>query len=227
MIQAVRMTEDREQKMDRNIQQKYWRRAKIVSLILMLAPFVRGVFLNGSLAKGEATEKSDIDFLIVAQKNRLWTGRVFATLFVHLTGLRRYDDKIAGRICLNRYQATDFLTISPKDKKNAVYHASTKILWAEGNIAADFIAQNQWMQKYHCQINIKPQKNIIRHFTRPFQFAGEFLFDLILKDWGEAILKKYQTNRILADPRTKKSPLGAIFLSNKELRFHPSKDIDK
>jgi len=205
-------------------QKKYLRRAKIVASLLSLVPFVRGVFLNGSLAQGKANQDSDIDFLIVVRKNRLYSGRFFATGLVHLTGLRRYGKEIAGRICLNRYQTEDYLVISPQDKKNAHHHSFTINLWARGNLYQNFIDANFWMEKFGYKMRKNDQKMQI-YFYPLFllQFIFELIFELIFNDFGEKILKKYQVKKILNNPLTKKADKGEIFISDTELRFHPLK----
>lgn len=207
-------------------QKRYLRRAKIAANFLQIAPFVRMICLNGSVAMSKAQESSDIDFFIVLKKNRLWTGRLFVTFLVQLTGLRRVGTKIAGRICLNRYQTENSLSLNPKTKKNALHHSYTICLWQRQNLFEEFIQSNSWFKKF--SIDFKHKKSLKTNYlwlilSHPIQFFGEFIFDLIFNDWGESILKSYQTKRILKDPRTKKSPPGAIYLSDQELRFHPKK----
>lgn len=210
--------------------QIYLRRAQIIAEFLRFAPFVRMVLLNGSVAKGEATDKSDIDFLIVAKADRIFSGRFFATLLVHLTGFRRYDDKIAGRICLNRYQTTDNLTLNPRTQKNALYHASTICLWQKGDLYQRFKQSNNWFKKY--QVDFQHQKPRSDNYfwqtvSTLIQWVLEFIFELALNDWGEKICKQYQTTRINHDIRTIKANPGEIFVSDNELRFHPRKNLTK
>jgi len=207
-------------------QKKYFRRAQIIGSLLRLAPFVRMVGLNGSLPMGKATKESDIDFFIVTKQGRIWSGRIFTTLFVQLTGLRRYGKKIAGRICLNRYQAEDYLIIHPQDKKNAYHHSFMMPLWQTDNLFEKLIKENKWLSRYGFRFRGKAPKNdLIWNFVdRIFQFLGELLYDFFLGDWGEKILGNSQKRRIKKDPRTKNSPPGSIFVSDKELRFLPPKN---
>ena len=208
-----------------DIQARYFRRAQIIGSLLRLAPFVRMVGINGSLPMGKATKESDIDFFIVTKKKRLWTGRFFAILFVQAIGLRRYGKKIAGRICLNRYQTEDYLIIHPQDKKNAFHHSFMIPLWQADNLYGKFIKANKWFSRYGYKFkNQLPDQNLFWNFLdRSVQFIGELIFDFFLGDWGEKKLGQYQKERIRRDPRTKKSPKGSIFVSDKELRFHPPK----
>jgi len=212
MIQAEKM------------RQKYLRRARIIASILSFAPFVRMIGLSGSLARGEATEKSDIDFFIVTKTNRLWTGRALVSILTHLTGYRRYDRKIAGRICLNCYQTEEHLTVNPKTIKNAKDYSNIKILYQSHGLAKRFIKANNWINDKGYQfINIDPKAegNIVASFLR---WIFEALYDLLFNDWGEKQMRAYQIRRILRDPRTQTAKSGQIYISDQELRFHPPKE---
>ncbi len=196
---------------------KYLRRAKIIAKFLQICPFVRAVFLTGSLARGEATEKSDIDFFIVTKKNRIWTARTFVTLLVTLTGYRRHDDKISGRICLNCYQTEDNLGISPHNAFTALDYSEAKPLWEVHGIYKKYLKKNDWIEK-----NFKILEPEIKK-SKFISFLQKILEKIFDSDWLENKLKVYQVKRIKRDPRTINSPRGKVFISDKELRFHPLK----
>jgi len=201
----------------------YLRRASIIATILSFAPFVRMIALTGSLARGEATEKSDIDFFVVLKRGRLWSGRAFVSLFAHLTGLRRYEEKIAGRICLNCFQTEDHLLVGPKTLKNARDYANLIILYQRDQLARKFFQANQWIpaKGYRFQnSNITPRQLIIPILIR---WLTEALYELLFSNWGEKQLRSFQIRRILNDPRTQMSSQGQIYISDQELRFHPPK----
>lgn len=193
-----------------------------------MAPFVRAIFLTGSMARGEAKEKSDIDFFVIIKKDRLYTGRFFVTGLVYLTGLRRYDNKIAGRICLNCYQTENHLQVAPQTEYVANDYSKARVLWARGNVYRKFIIANFWVEKFGCKIEKNNQK--LSFFFYPLflcQFIFELFFELIFHDFGEKILKKYQIKKILNNPLAKTATKGEIFMSDTELRFHPIKSLDK
>ena len=208
---------------NKQIQKKYIRRAKFASHTLLLTPFIRLVGLNGSLTRGEAKKTSDIDFFVVCKQGRIWTCRIFVILIIQLLGIRRHGNKIAGRICLNRYQTDDYLVIFPHDD----YHATTfSKLWALINIDKTYekyLQKNQWMEKmrYGLKKNEKYlQKNVIFSVIRYF---GEMILSGGLGNIIEKKLGDYQKRRILGDIRTRNAPKGRIRVSDKELCFHPPK----
>jgi len=59
------------------IEKKLIKKAKRWAKYCGKMPGVKAIFLSGSIACGRATEKSDIDFFIIAQHGRIWTARFF------------------------------------------------------------------------------------------------------------------------------------------------------
>jgi len=209
--------------------QPYWRRAKLAGFLLQLVPFVRLVGLNGSLSRGAANAQSDIDFLIICKPGRIWTCRVLSVVLMALLGLKRYQNKVAGRVCLNLYHTANHLHLSCHKKWLAQNYAYTLPFWHRGKIFAQFVRANQWIRKFGEQFhyqNYQPSwaEKVLSLIISGVRRVGEFVFELLLNDWGESRLKAWQTKRILADRRTLVAPKGAIYLSDQELRFHLPKN---
>jgi hypothetical protein len=212
----------------RNIQTKYFRRAKVIAFLLSLVPFVRMVALDGSLAAGKATEKSDIDFFVVAKSGRIWSARILVTALVQLTGYRRYGQKIAGRICLNRYHSENFLLIRPKNRKNALDYRNFLIFWGSDKARKRYFQANDWIKKMGFSFKNQNQtsslgERILLDIAWLIQRLFEFSYDILLGDAGESALRNYQVRRILKNPHTESSSSEQIFVSDYELRFHPKK----
>jgi predicted nucleotidyltransferase len=182
-------------------QEKYFNRAKKVAFWLQFIPYLRAVFLTGSVARGEATKKSDIDFFIVTYAGRIWTCRALVTIFIQCLGIRRYGDKIAGRICLNRYQTEDNLEIRPHN----AYHKkdySQIIPLVDNNIYNKYKMANKWIKQF------KNQKSKVEMTNQKYQIIQKISETILNNSFGNLIekkLKKYQKHRILNDPRTKSS----------------------
>ena len=51
------------------------------SKLIAKFPYVRGVFISGSLSKGVMAEDGDIDYFIITQPNRLWIARTLLILY--------------------------------------------------------------------------------------------------------------------------------------------------
>lgn len=71
-----------ENRIKRNqLAQKSIPKARFISKIVANFPFIRGLFLSGSISKDCMDENSDIDFFIVAAPNRLWIARLACIVF--------------------------------------------------------------------------------------------------------------------------------------------------
>ncbi len=211
-----------------DVQKQYYHRARIAGYLLQLAPFIRMIGLNGSLARAQAKIYSDIDFIIIAKPGRIWTCRIFCLILMMVSGMKRYPNKIAGRVCLNLYQTEDKLELTTKNSYLAKSHSFTQLFWQEKNQFENFVITNSWIEKFGFSFRKNRPKNdlltkTIFIFTLLMRRAGEFLFDLFFNESGEYFLKNLQTKRILSDLRTKLSKNGEIFISDHELRFHPKK----
>ncbi|MGN6476672.1 MAG: nucleotidyltransferase domain-containing protein, partial [Flavipsychrobacter sp.] len=86
-------------------------------------PFVESVCISGSLSKGYANEKSDIDLFIITKKNRLWICRTILHLFKKMTFLWNAQHSFCmnyfideSKLCIeeqNRFTATELATLIP------------------------------------------------------------------------------------------------------------------
>jgi len=193
---------------------------------MRLVPFIKMVGLNGSVACGDATEKSDIDFLIIARAGRLYTARAFATFLIQLTGYRRHGDKIAGRICLNCYLSDEYLSIElEKESQNQKVARANKYLVAlvdSDNVAARFFEENKWFDEYtgaSIQYTDKIRKKLIPNGPRkPIKIFEIFLYGG-LGDLVERYLMNYQIKRILSG----KKPGDEIYVTENFIKLHPKK----
>jgi len=115
---------------------KYLRKAKILTFILKLVPWIKLVGISGGLAMDNATKEDDIDLFIIAGKNRLWISRLLTLILLSLTGQRRKvgktGRKIAGKLCLNILLEEDRLEQSSKDIYLAHEVLQMKILLQRG-----------------------------------------------------------------------------------------------
>lgn len=106
-------------------------------------PYVKGIAVSGSLSKNFANEKSDIDFFIVTEANRLWIARTFMHLYkklIFLTGRQ-------NRYCMNYYVDEAGLEIVEKNIFTAMEIVTLKPM--QGRSGLDhFMAGNAWTTKY-------------------------------------------------------------------------------
>lgn len=114
-----------------------------VARLLARFPYVKGVAVSGSLSKDFATEKTDIDFFIVAAANRLWIARTCMHLYKKLTFLtgRQHcfcmnyyvDEQEPGIPEKNIFTAIEIITLRPMQGRSSLDH---------------FVKENNWVKEY-------------------------------------------------------------------------------
>jgi hypothetical protein len=114
--------------------------------LLFQFPFVRGVFISGSLSKRCAEQKEDIDYFIVTSANRLWIARTIMHLFKKLTYLRGRQH----RYCMNYYVDEEALEIREKNIFTATELITLIAASGNGGVISFFKA-NEWTSRFYPQ----------------------------------------------------------------------------
>ncbi|MDX1913864.1 MAG: hypothetical protein SFV22_20370 [Saprospiraceae bacterium] len=106
-------------------------------------PYVRGVFVSGSLSKHCMRPDSDVDFFIVTEPGRLWLARTLLVLFkkVFLLNSRRY-------FCVNYFVDTRHLEIEEKNIFTATEVVTLLPFWGREYYEA-FRAANRWASEFY------------------------------------------------------------------------------
>jgi hypothetical protein len=127
---------------DEHRAQKKLKYARNISRFIKLMPFIRGIFLTGSLSKNVADSSSDIDFMIVAASKRLWICRTMLTAFrkIFLFGSSKY-------FCTNFYVTENGYAQHRRNIFTSVEVATTKVIWNESAFL-EFQRQNQWIKEF-------------------------------------------------------------------------------
>jgi hypothetical protein len=101
-------------------------------------PFVRAVFVSGSLSKHSMSAESDIDFFIIAEAERLWIGRTLMMLYkkIFLFNSHKY-------FCINYFIDTNHLEIEEKNLFTAT-ETVTLLPMFGADWYDDFYKANQW-----------------------------------------------------------------------------------
>ena len=129
--------------------EKYLRKARILTQILKLIPWIKLVGISGGLAMNNADKGDDIDLFIITSKNRLWISRFLALGLLSLTGQRRkvgYEGgKIAGKVCINTLLEEDRLDQKNKDIYLAHEVLQMRVLWQRDGIYGKYLEDNAWV----------------------------------------------------------------------------------
>lgn len=172
------------------------RKAKLIAQLLSAVPYVRLVVLTGSVATGRDNPKSDLDFLIICQRGRLYLGRYLCVGLMTLFGQKSYPkfNKSAGRVCLTFYLADNFLDFI---KINRPLFKKRQNWLKESMPLSGF----QGLYKRLMKINgLKPLPWEISNIE--ILSALQFLFEFILAFGGAWILERI--SRLVASKRLEK-----------------------
>jgi predicted nucleotidyltransferase len=117
--------------------------ARRVAKFLYRFPYVKAIAVSGSLSKNFATDKTDIDFFIITETNRLWIARTCMHLYKKLTFLRGRQNWF----CMNYYVDENAMEIPEKNIFTAVEIVT--LLPMHGKECLDkFIEKNRWTDSF-------------------------------------------------------------------------------
>jgi len=121
---------------------KFWKIARFMTALIARFPFVRAVMITGSLSKNCADSNSDLDFMVICAKNRLWISKSLLMLFKKLFLFNSYK-----YFCINYFIAEDCLEITDRNIFTATELATVKIAY-NTELVMKFINANSWVRNY-------------------------------------------------------------------------------
>jgi len=226
-LSRIQATKDSEEKLARVFKYRW---------VFKGVPFLSGAFVSGSVAGGWPGKESDIDILIVAKRGRIWTARLFLTLFTNVLGIRRKGADIANQLCLNHYITDGALEIPFQSLYNVHTYVNLIPVVNRHTVFERFFRTNHWMDKYFSNTMEYgrsedyqyqfPTRRVLERASRGFQIASEFLLRGTLGDFLEKGARALQQYFIQKNPSTGKRG-GRIQAHDFQLEFHPqSKERD-
>jgi hypothetical protein len=111
--------------------------------VLYQFPYVRGIFISGSLSKRVADEKADIDYFLITKSNRVWVARTILLLYRRLASLTGHLD----HYCLNYWIDEDALEVEEKNIFTAI-ELFTLLPAGGGKRLGRFFQANSWASAY-------------------------------------------------------------------------------
>lgn len=197
---------------------KYKKLLRIVHW-LRFVPYIRAIGVAGRLAMKNAEQQSDWDILIIFKKNKIFTGRFFATALVHFLGKRRYGNKICDRVCLNHF-LTEWVEVEIKDIFSAHNYAFLVPIFG-WDVLQKFQLKNEWIKISKPNFSWKKENLKMVYdnkFTKTIRRSLEYI---VSAELVENILKKWQLKKIEQNPSTKK--IGSVIIAtDEELAFWPN-----
>ncbi len=179
-----------------------------IALFFGLVPYLRGVFVTGTLALKNAEKKSDWDVLIIVEKERIWLGRLFISLFLEILGKRRKREKIKDCFCLNHFLTLDNLEFEEKNEFAANEISFSFPIFGKEIFQQFIFANNNWIKTE--KPNFCKKRLIspffISSFSEKLSLVGRFwenVFEFLkMGKLINKILKNLMIKRILNNPKT-------------------------
>lgn len=130
-------------------------------------PFVRSVYVSGSLSKNSIRPDGDIDFFVITAPGRLWLARTLLILFkkILLFNSHKY-------FCVNYFIDTEHLEIEEKNLFTAMEIVTLLPMYDTGR-HDEFMRVNAWARQYY--------PNFPSRTPAPAQEAQEGLFKLLVE----------------------------------------------
>lgn len=133
-----------------DLEKQMWRKVKKYMRFLNFVPFLRMVAVCNNLAFSNLNPNSDIDLFIVAKTGRLFIVRIFVTGVLHLLGVRRHENKVAGRFCLSFFvddSSLDLSSIAIEDDVYLKVWIKTLVPLIDDGVYEEFKKINFWVDE--------------------------------------------------------------------------------
>jgi hypothetical protein len=196
---------------------------------LCYLPFIKMVAVANNVAFNNPHPDSDIDLLIVTDKNRLWLSRLLITGLLHILGVRRHGTKIRHRFCLSFFLTTEALNLQPltidEEDIYLIYWIATLKPVIDNNLYKLFIQENQallakFLPNYDLnRINYDNKIIPLSTFAKIFSNISHWFLSGYLGNLIEQAIKTVLAPRT----RNKAKKLGSeanIIISDQMLKFH-------
>lgn len=204
--------------------EKFWQKVEKYKTTFARLPHIKMVAVGNTLAFGYPEHDSDIDLLVVTSKNRLWSARLNITSALHLRGVRRHADKVAGRFCLSFFTTEDNLNFEnilkkPFDPYLAQWILTLTPIFDESDFAPRFWSENFWAYNYFPNFKLQTP-------TTPKKRTGLDNFITKIRELTHNSLYEKSVKKFLL-PRTQKKykqlPKNHdTIISDNMLKFHES-----
>ncbi len=122
--------------------EKRMRNARTYSRLVASFPFVRAVLLSGSISKGFMDEKSDIDYFIITDSQRMWIVRTALAVFRRVFLFNSHKN-----LCTNYLIDTQNLCIPDRNIFAAMELCTLKPMYGK-SVIEDFQSANRWIVSF-------------------------------------------------------------------------------
>ena len=95
-----------------DVEKEFYKKTEKYLKFIKWIPGLKMVWIGNSISMNSASKNSDIDLLIVSNKNRMWLVRILVTFIFQILGVRKNEKNHAGRFCLSFFCEIEGLDFS-------------------------------------------------------------------------------------------------------------------
>ncbi len=215
-------------KQRQNIANKKYKKVRWIIKTLSALPFIKMIAVCNSLAFNNAREESDIDLFIITSRNKIWTARFYANLFLQFFNLRPKEENKKDKICLNFFASEDCLDLQNLTLKDDIYFIywfkQLVPVYDQNNFFSLLVAKNEWINKF-LNTEIYGADNLRKSQSGKSASAIKFILEK-LNGLGlmEKIYKKLQLEIMPKNIREKMNKGTEVVVNEQALKFHLDDD---
>jgi hypothetical protein len=155
----------------------FLKKASAYSRLISHFPFVRAVFISGSLSKGYMDENSDIDYFIITSPKRLWLCRTLLVLFKKIFLFNSHK-----HFCVNYFIDEEHLIIPDQNIFTATELVFVMPMY-NSSLYRNFRKANQWTYGYYPNLHNENRKVEHEFTTDTFRSLVERILSGSLGEW--------------------------------------------
>jgi hypothetical protein len=197
---------------------KKWKKVVRLANWFKFVPFINFAIINGSMALGTVTPKSDFDVLIGVRDGRIFTARYLALFLFSLLGVRRRDDSEGSgpdKLCFNHFVTEKSFSKPSRNFYRCELYKTMVPIYGKKEEIVKFIKANEWSG---LEINAVYNLRYKESGAEWLKFILENILGSKLGNFLEKLLKSVAVHRLSA--YVKKRARGRVNISDTELEFH-------
>lgn len=192
--------------------EKKMRRARLALKLWRFVPGLKGVAVCNNFYYHP---ESDVDLLVITDKNSLWLTRILVTLITHFAGMRMDRKKITDQICLSFFVSENgldlsSLMLSDSDPYFVYWFAFLDPLYDDG------IFKTLWEKN---EVIRKKLPNAIYSYSSPFRSLSSKKHFVALNLFDK-ISRYFQKKRISKKSINPENEANGVVISDSVLKFH-------
>lgn len=190
------------------LNQRWLKIAKRMSYLIAAFPFVRAVYLSGSLSKkGLKGQDDDIDFFLITAPNRVWTAKFLLMAFkkVFLFNSKKF-------FCINLLRDERFLRF----KQENIYIATEAISLVSlqnPSYLMDLYRANPWIFKFFPNAKIADAPRS-RKVYRPIEYLLDKVLGASFENWCRHKFENHVKRAKTRNGHFETSPQSAAYFPN-------------